>query len=76
MPEDTITISKEEYADLLRDSKFLQCLEDAGVDNWNGYEHACQAMGELEEDEDPFCSTERLADEADMNYYREAQRQA
>lgn len=41
---DTVTISREEYEDLLRDSAFLQALEDAGVDNWSGYDNACETF--------------------------------
>ncbi len=40
MPEETVTISKEEYDDLLDSQRFLNCLENAGVDNWEGYEFA------------------------------------
>ena len=32
-----ITISKEEYAELLRRDYELSCLEDGGVDNWDWY---------------------------------------
>ena len=35
----TVTITKREYEDLLEDSKILQRLEDAGVDNWEGYHY-------------------------------------
>lgn len=38
--EDTITIPKDEYDDLMWSQRFLECLENAGVDNWEGYEHA------------------------------------
>lgn len=41
---DTITISREEYENLLRDKAFLQALEDAGVDNWEGYDNACETF--------------------------------
>jgi hypothetical protein len=39
-----ITISKTEYQNLVYASNFLQALEAAGVDNWEGYEHACQEV--------------------------------
>lgn len=42
MDEETITISLEEYQDLRRRSKFLFCLEAAGVDNWDGYDYALE----------------------------------
>ena len=40
MNNETITISKEEYKSLLEDRVWLRCLEDAGVDNWQGYDYA------------------------------------
>jgi hypothetical protein len=33
----TVTISAEEYLTLLERSFDLQCLEESGVDNWEGY---------------------------------------
>ncbi len=36
----TITISVEEYNDLLDDAEFLNALRMAGVDNWDGYDEA------------------------------------
>ena len=46
--EETITISKEEYESLLEDQKLLQCLQDAGVDNWEGYDYAMEMMEDVE----------------------------
>lgn len=40
MTNETITISKEEYESLLEDRKWLQCFENAGIDNWQGYDYA------------------------------------
>ena len=40
LPEDMVTISKKEYECLLEDADLLRCLQDAGVDNWEGYDHA------------------------------------
>lgn len=41
MNDDTVvTISKEKYEQLLEDSIWLGCLEQAGVDNWDGYDFA------------------------------------
>jgi hypothetical protein len=39
---DTRIISAKELHELLEDQKFLRCLEDAGVDNWHGYEDAME----------------------------------
>lgn len=44
--EQTITITKKEYESLLEDSKWLQCLENAGVDNWDGYDYARELFNE------------------------------
>jgi hypothetical protein len=40
-----VTITREEYDDLLQRSKALQALDDAGVDNWEGFELAMEVMG-------------------------------
>jgi len=41
-----VTITREEYQALLKDQIFLQCLQNAGVDNWEGYSDAIQLMEE------------------------------
>lgn len=46
--EETITITKKEYISLLEDSKWLQCLENTGVDNWDGYDYARELQREQE----------------------------
>ena len=40
--EETVTIHKKVYESLIDDSFMLQCLENAGVDNWSGYEYAME----------------------------------
>lgn len=45
MSEDTITISKEEYNELIDDQNLLNALRSAGVDNWEGYDYALEALG-------------------------------
>ena len=45
--EDSVTISYSEYERLLKAEAFLEALEEAGVDNWEGY---AQAIFEEEED--------------------------
>jgi hypothetical protein len=37
---DSITISTTEYDQLIKDSEFLCCLQEIGVDNWCGYDDA------------------------------------
>jgi hypothetical protein len=44
-----VSISKEEYEELLEDSRVLTALRNAGVDSWDGYDFA---MEDMEEDED------------------------
>ena len=43
---ETVTITKEEYESLLQDRKWLQALESAGVDNWEGYDFAREIYNE------------------------------
>jgi hypothetical protein len=42
--EETVTILKSKYNDLVRASNRLAALEAAGVDNWSGYDHAMQIL--------------------------------
>jgi len=49
--EDLITISVKKYKRLIRDSEMLQCLENAGVDNWDGWGEALSMMDKDEDDE-------------------------
>lgn len=42
MENEMISISKKEYKELLEDSIFLSFLQEAGVDNWDGYSEACK----------------------------------
>jgi len=46
--ENTITISKAEHERLLADAFWLMCLEQAGVDSWQGFEIAQDIREELE----------------------------
>lgn len=47
---DTVTISKDEYEDLLDKKMFLNALQNAGVDNWSGYGYAYELLAEENED--------------------------
>ena len=51
MTEETVTITKSEYDRLIKDSKWLQCLESAGVDNFEGYDEAKVLYRESEDDD-------------------------
>ena len=45
--EELIEITKKEYEQLLRDQRLLDCLEGAGVDNWDGYEDAMEMFNDI-----------------------------
>ena len=44
--EEMISISKQRYEELLKSEKELNMLESYGVDNWEGYEEAMEALSE------------------------------
>lgn len=54
METETISkeVSKEAYKSLIRDSMFLDCLINAGVDNWVWYGVACEEYHKLIEEEE------------------------
>ena len=43
---DLVTITREEYEQLVSCAKWLACLENAGVDNWSGYDYARELFHE------------------------------
>lgn len=43
---DMVTIPKSEYKRLIEREDWLQCLEAAGVDNWQGMEEAIKILNE------------------------------
>ena len=44
----TVTIGAKRYEELLHSENKLMALEGAGVDNWEGYGDAMQALEEME----------------------------
>lgn len=49
-----VTIPKSQYDSLLRRARLLAALKGAGVDNWNGYDHAMETLrqdGYFDEDD-------------------------
>jgi hypothetical protein len=44
MSEEMVTISKVRYDELVKDQRFLIELETQGVDNWEGYGYARDAI--------------------------------
>jgi len=42
----TITITKERYEEFLSQERLLRCLEQMGVDNWEGYDIAIDIFNE------------------------------
>lgn len=52
IPEGEVTIEFKKLLGLMEDSRKLESLEEAGVDNWSGYDYAMELFnGEEEEDE-------------------------
>jgi len=49
MSKVTVTIPLADYEELLKDQFFLQCLSNAGVDNWEGYEYAIEEFQKEQE---------------------------
>lgn len=47
----TVTITEEEYTRLIMAERWLNCLEAAGVDNWDGWDYAREMMGFVEEED-------------------------
>lgn len=43
-----VSVSLEEWASLQEDSRVLSALRAAGVDNWEGYDHAMEILREEE----------------------------
>ena len=46
MNDDMITITVAEYERLVDGVRFLECLQHAGVDNWDGYDFALEEYKE------------------------------
>lgn len=42
MSEEMVTITRKQYDSLLDDEKWRICVENAGVDNWEGFYYAMQ----------------------------------
>ena len=51
MTIETITIPLTQYKELLKAEAFLLALEDAGVDNWEGYDKACETFNLMGNDD-------------------------
>lgn len=46
----SVVLTQEEYELLAEDSLFLNCLRNAGVDNWDGYEFAQEEFNKDRDD--------------------------
>lgn len=44
--QETVTITKSEYDSMMQDVKWMRCYEAAGVDNWEGIDHAIDIYNE------------------------------
>lgn len=45
-----VTISQEEYDELLNASALLECLKGCGVDNWDGWDDAHEMLDSWKEE--------------------------
>lgn len=45
--DEMVTITKERYAELIDSEDWLNCLQNAGVDNWSGYDFARELYEEI-----------------------------
>ena len=50
MADETILIDVDEYEELQDAQLMLQCLENAGVDNWDGYSDAVREYTSYQDD--------------------------
>lgn len=48
---ETVTIPLEEYNFLKKSALWLTCLENAGVDNWEGWDYAVDLLDEYGNDQ-------------------------
>ena len=44
--DEIVTVSTKELEKLRRDSLLLECILDAGVDNWGGWDYALETFRE------------------------------
>ena len=47
-----VILLKKDYDRLLKDSQWLGCLEEAGVDNWSGIDFAHEINEQYKKEED------------------------
>jgi hypothetical protein len=52
MSNDTVTIPRKMYEELIESQRWLTALESAGVDNWDGIDYAHEIHLELLDNED------------------------
>lgn len=45
-----IEVDDEDLDQLIQDSMKLQALEEAGVNNWEGYSYAMEILADMEDD--------------------------
>lgn len=49
--DNQIVLSMDDYNELVDDQNFLQCLQGAGVDNWDGYSYAQEMFDEMKKED-------------------------
>lgn len=48
--EESVSISKKEYSRLLQQDEWVSCLDQAGVDNWEGIDYAIELYDQYQQD--------------------------
>jgi hypothetical protein len=54
MDSTMILVDADEYEELQDAQLMLQCLENAGVDNWDGYSEALREYNSFQENQEEF----------------------
>lgn len=50
--QETVTITKKEYEQLLKSAQWQSCLEAGGVDNWDWFSESLHDGGYFDDEED------------------------
>ena len=48
--DENVVVPKKEYDQLKTDSEFIKCLNDAGVEKWDGYYEAVEMLNKKEKE--------------------------
>lgn len=66
MKEKIFKLTESELRSLIEDAEFLNCLMNVGVDNWQGYEDACNLYNNIETALDDYLFEEVEHEDLDL----------